>query len=52
MVVTLKPQLDDEVFNAPIDLILTPHDVVQPDLVVAAGGQVSARGIEGEGDWR
>ena len=36
-----------EVFNAPIDLILTPHDVVQPDLVVATAGQVSARGIEG-----
>ena len=37
-----------EVFNAPIDLILTHHDVVQPDLVVVAEPrQVSARGIEG-----
>ena len=36
-----------EVFNAPIDLILTFHDVVQPDLVVATPVQVSARGIEG-----
>ena len=36
-----------EVFNAPIDVILTSHDVVQPDLVVATPGQVSARGIEG-----
>lgn len=36
-----------EVFDAPIDLILTFHDVVQPDLVVASPTQVSARGIEG-----
>lgn len=37
-----------EVFNAPVDLILTHHDVVQPDLVVVTDpGQVSARGIEG-----
>ena len=37
-----------EVFDAPIDLILTHHDVVQPDLVVVAEPrQVSARGIEG-----
>jgi Uma2 family endonuclease len=36
-----------EVFNAPIDLILTRHDVVQPDLLVAVPGQVSERGIEG-----
>jgi Uma2 family endonuclease len=37
-----------EVFNAPIDLILTRHDVFQPDLVVVADpAQISARGIEG-----
>ena len=37
-----------EVFDAPIDFILTHHDVVQPDLVVVVeGGQVSSRGIEG-----
>lgn len=36
------------VFNAPIDVILTAHDVVQPDLVVVTDlGQISARGIEG-----
>ncbi len=37
-----------EVFNAPIDVILTRQDVVQPDLVVVTNpAQVSARGIEG-----
>lgn len=37
-----------EVFNAPIDLILTHHDVFQPDLLVVADpAQISARGIEG-----
>jgi len=37
-----------EVFNAPIDVILTPHDVVQPDLVVVTNpALVSARAIEG-----
>lgn len=36
-----------EVFLAPIDLILTDHDVVQPGLMVVADpAQVSARGIE------
>jgi len=36
------------VFNAPIDVILAPDDVVQPDLVVVPRGpQVSARGVEG-----
>ena len=36
------------VFNAPIDVILTRHDVVQPDLVLVTDlAQISARGIEG-----
>jgi len=37
-----------EVFNAPLDVILTHHDVVEPDvLVVREPAQVSNRGIEG-----
>ncbi len=37
-----------EVFNAPVDVILTRHDVVEPDLVVVTvPSQVSARAIEG-----
>ena len=37
-----------EVFNAPIDVILTHHDVVQPDLVVVTDpSQVSERAVEG-----
>lgn len=37
-----------EVFDAPIDVILTLHDVVQPDLVVVTDpSQISRRGIEG-----
>jgi Uma2 family endonuclease len=37
-----------EVFDAPIDVILTNQDVVQPDLVlVTNAGQISKRGIEG-----
>lgn len=37
-----------EVFVAPVDVILGPHDVFQPDLVVVRDStQVSARGIEG-----
>ena len=52
----LQRQLEDyfearglgRVFDAPIDVILTPHDVVQPDLVVVTNlEQISARGIEG-----
>jgi len=36
-----------EVFAAPIDVILSDHDILQPDLVVARPGQISKRGIEG-----
>jgi len=37
-----------EVFNAPLDVILTESDIVQPDLLVVADAvQVSGRGIEG-----
>jgi Uma2 family endonuclease len=37
-----------EVFDAPIDVILSPHDITQPDLVVVADATtVTARGIEG-----
>ncbi len=37
-----------EVFNAPIDVILTNQDVVQPDLVLVTNAeQISQRGIEG-----
>jgi len=51
----LQRQLEDhfhtrgsEVFNAPIALILTPHDVVEPDLLVVDDPRlVSDRGIEG-----
>jgi Uma2 family endonuclease len=37
-----------EVFNAPIDLILTDHNVMVPDLVVVSSPDlISKRGIEG-----
>lgn len=37
-----------EVFVAPLDVILTRHDVVEPDIVVVSDPtQVSERGIEG-----
>ena len=51
----LQRQLEDyfharaigEVFDAPLDVILTRHDVLQPDLlVVADGSDTSTRGIE------
>lgn len=35
-----------EVFNAPFDVILTPHDVVQPDLVVVDPERLTRRGLE------
>jgi Uma2 family endonuclease len=36
-----------EVFYAPIDVILTPHDVFEPDLlVVADAAHITGRGIE------
>lgn len=37
-----------EVFNAPIGVVLAPHDIVQPDLVVVTEpGLISNRAIEG-----
>jgi Uma2 family endonuclease len=37
-----------EVFNAPIDVVLARHDIVEPDLVIATQpGQISSRAIEG-----
>jgi Uma2 family endonuclease len=37
-----------EVFNSPIDVVLGPHDICQPDLaVVTEPAQISKRGIEG-----
>jgi Uma2 family endonuclease len=37
-----------EVFDAPVDVLLTPHDVFEPDIVLVTDpSQVSARGIEG-----
>ncbi len=36
------------VFDAPVDVILTPRDVFEPDLVVVTNrGQITRRGIEG-----
>jgi Uma2 family endonuclease len=42
-----------QVFNAPIDLILSPHDVLQPDLVLVSAARqhlISDRGVEGVPD--
>ena len=37
-----------EVFNAPIDVILERHDIVEPDLLIVGNpAQISQRGIEG-----
>jgi len=41
---------DGQVFDAPIDLLLTPHDILQPDLLFLdadQAGLVTERGIEG-----
>jgi Uma2 family endonuclease len=38
---------DAEVFNAPLDVILGPHDIVQPDIVVVTErAHISRRAIE------
>jgi Uma2 family endonuclease len=51
----LQRQLEDyfhgratgEVFNAPLDVIFTPHDVLEPDLLVVADqSHISKRGVE------
>src|SRR5437867_6084606 len=37
-----------EIFNAPIDVVLAQHDIVEPDLVIVAEpDQISARAVEG-----
>lgn len=37
-----------EVFDAPLDVILAPHDIVEPDLIIVGNpAQISRRGIEG-----
>jgi len=53
----LMVQLEDpgiaSIFNAPIDVILSDHDVLQPDLVILAAARsqfVTERGIEGPPD--
>jgi len=51
----LQRQLEDyfhdrklgEVFNAPLDVILTPHDIFEPDLLVVADpDHATTRGVE------
>lgn len=43
-----EPRSLGEVFDAPIDLILAEHDIVEPDLLIVANpDQISKRGIEG-----
>lgn len=42
-----EPSGTGEVFDAPIDLILSTHDITQPDIVVVADrSSISRRGIE------
>jgi Uma2 family endonuclease len=43
-----EPRSVGELFFAPIDVILSPRDILQPDLVLVADPrQISNRGIEG-----
>lgn len=42
-----EPRGLGEVFDAPVDLILSEHDILQPDLVVARPENISKRAIEG-----
>lgn len=43
-----EPRGLGELFHSPIDLILGPHDIAVPDIVVVSSpAQVSARGLEG-----
>jgi Uma2 family endonuclease len=42
-----EPRGLGEVFDAPVDVILSDHDIVQPDLVVAPPERISKRAIEG-----
>jgi Uma2 family endonuclease len=50
----LQRQLEDyfhdrrlgEVYTAPFDVILTPHDVFEPDLIVGDPAHTSMRGVE------
>jgi Uma2 family endonuclease len=42
-----EDQLGHQVFAAPLDVILSHEDVVQPDLIVVERRQISARGVEG-----
>ena len=36
-----------EVFTAPVNFVISPTDVPQPDLIVAGRGHISDRGVEG-----
>ena len=48
LVAYFHPDGRGEVFDAPLDVILSPHDVVEPDLlVVTQASQFSHRGVEG-----